>query len=187
GEAGVFVPYLTASAASTALFVQSGRAVQNHSPKNVFLGSLGGRVVLILLFLWGPVYVLFGYHSVALLGWISVLNALMGVTWAFVSTASTLFLVRLVGRTSRGRALGLYNAIAGAGGLFGTLLGGWMFVTYGVTFAYSIAALTVLIGSVLLLPIPYHMFLVSHSTKWRHLRGVRAVAPPMGGSFLRRR
>ncbi|HUI38542.1 MAG TPA: MFS transporter [Thermoplasmata archaeon] len=183
-DAGVFIAYLAASAASTSLFVWSGRAVELHSPKNVFLGSLGGRVLLILLFIWGPAYVLFGLGSPLLLAWVGLLNALMGVTWAFLSTASTLFLVRLVGRTSRGRALGLYNAIAGAGGLLGTLLGGWMFVTYGVTFAYSTAALTVLLGSVLLLPIPYHMFLVPHTSGWRHLRGSRAITP--GGRWGRR-
>ena len=100
----------------------------------------------------------------------SILNALMGVSWAFLSTASTLFLVRLVGRTSRGRALGLYNAVAGAGGLFGTLLGGWMFVTFGVHFAYGIAAITIAFGALLLLPIPYHMFLAPQTA---HLRRTR--------------
>ncbi|MCI4358389.1 MAG: MFS transporter [Thermoplasmata archaeon] len=166
-DAGVFIAYLAASAASSALFYHSGLAVEIHSPKNVFLESLGARVVLLLLFLWGPAYVLFGLGSPALLGWVSVLNALMGVSWAFVSTASTLFLVRLVGRTNRGRALGLYNAIGGAGGLLGTLLGGWMFVTFGVTFAYDVAALTIGLGAVLLLPIPYHMFLVPHTARAR--------------------
>ncbi|HEV2167226.1 MAG TPA: MFS transporter, partial [Thermoplasmata archaeon] len=85
------------------------------------------------------------------------------------STASTLFLVRLVGRTSRGRALGLYNAVGGAGGLLGTLLGGWMFVSFGVHFAYLIAALTIAVGAVLLFPIPYHMFLVPHVPRTRRV------------------
>ncbi|HEV2429144.1 MAG TPA: MFS transporter [Thermoplasmata archaeon] len=176
-DAGVFVAYLAASLASTALFFHSGKAVERNSPKTVFLGSLGARVLLMLAFLWGPAYVLFGLGSPALLAWVSVLNALLGITWAFVSTASTLFLVRLVGRTARGRALGLYNAIAGAGGLLGTLLGGWMFVTFGVNFAYSVAAFTVLLGAGLLAPIPYHMFLVAHPMRVRSLRAFRAIAP----------
>ncbi|HEV2165842.1 MAG TPA: MFS transporter, partial [Thermoplasmata archaeon] len=91
-DAGVFIAYLAASAASSALFYHSGLAVEIHSPKKVFLESLGARVLLILLFLWAPAYVLFGLGSPALLGWVSLLNALMGVSWAFVSTASTLFL-----------------------------------------------------------------------------------------------
>jgi MFS family permease len=176
-DASVFIVYLGASVASTALFFHSGKAVEWHSPKFVFLESLGGRLALMLLFLWGPAYLLFGLGSPALVGWITFLNALLGVTWAFISTASTLFLVRLVGRSSRGRALGLYNAVAGAGGLLGTLLGGYLYATYGVHFAYSLAAVAVLVGTAMLLPIPYHVFVLPHAGRSRrHLASTRATA-----------
>jgi len=182
-DAGVFIVYLGSAAASTALFFHSGKVVDSHSPKNVFLGSLGGRVLLMLLFLWGPVYVLLGLGTPALLAWLTVLNALLGVTWAFISTASTLFLVRLVGRAARGRALGLYNAFAGAGSLLGTLLGGWLYATFGVHFAYSVAAITVLIGAGVLLPIPYHVFQLPHHAGRRRLlvRSTRATVRPRLG------
>jgi MFS family permease len=178
-DAGVFIVYLTAAAASTALFFHSGKAVERHSPKTLFLESLWGRVALMLLFLWGPIYVLFGLGSPALLAWLSLLNALLGVTWAFVSTASTLFLVRLVGRSARGRALGLYNAVAGAGGLLGTLAGGWLYANFGVHLAYTIAALTVVAGALLLVPIPYHVFLAPQRHPRRHplTRSIRAAGP----------
>jgi MFS family permease len=179
-DAGVFIVYLGAAVASTALFFHSGKAVDDHSPKGVFLGSLGARVGLMLLFLWGPLYILFGLGSPALLAWLTVLNALLGVTWAFISTASTLFLVRLVGRSARGRALGLYSAVAGAGGLVGTLLGGWLYATYGVHLAYSLAAVIVVAGALLLLPIPFHVFRAHHlGTGRRHLiaRSTRAAVP----------
>jgi MFS family permease len=186
-DAGIFIVYLGASAASTALFFHSGKVVEVRSPKYVFLGTLGGRFLLMLVFLWGPVYVLFGLGSPALLAWVTVLNALMGVTWAFISTASTLFLVRLVGRSARGRALGLYNAVAGAGGLFGTLLGGYLYGAMGVHFTYLIAALTVALGAALLLPIPYHVFNLPRSfpRQQRLRRAHRATSP--GPSLLRRR
>jgi MFS family permease len=186
-DANVFIVYLGSAAASTALFVHSGKAVELHSPKFVFLESLGGRLALMLLFLWGPAYLLFGFGSPALVAWITVLNALLGVTWAFISTASTLFLVRLVGRSSRGRALGLYNAVAGAGGLLGTLMGGYLYATHGVHLAYSLAAVTVLLGSVLLLPIPYHVFTLPHAYRRRHLRSARAVAGRASLRILRPR
>jgi MFS family permease len=181
-DAGVFIVYLGSAAASTALFFHSGKAVDAHSPKWVFLESLGGRVLLMLLFLWGPVYVLLGLGSPALLAWLTLLNALLGVTWAFISTASTLFLVRLVGRSARGRALGLYNAFAGAGSLLGTLLGGWLYANYGVHVAYSIAAVVVLGGAALLLPIPYHMFQIPHARARRRslARSSRASIPGPG-------
>ncbi len=179
-DAGVFIVYLGAAAASSALFFHSGKVVDNHSPKGVFVESLGARVGLMLLFLWGPLYVLFGLGSPALLAWLTVLNALLGVSWAFISTASTLFLVRLVGRSARGRALGLYSAVAGAGGLLGTLLGGWLYANYGVHLTYSVAAFTVVIGGLLLLPIPYRMFQLPHASAHHHplARSTRATLPP---------
>jgi MFS family permease len=177
--ASVFIVYLGASAASTALFVHSGRAVDGHSPKLVFLQSLAGRFAILLLFVASPIYLLFGVGTAASVGWLTLLNAVMGVTWAFISTASTLFLVRLVGRSSRGRALGLYNAVAGAGGLVGTLLGGFLYVTWGVQLTYAIAAGTVLLGAALLVPIPYHLFTLPHAYRNRTpYRTVRALAPP---------
>jgi MFS family permease len=179
-DAGVFIVYLGAAVASTALFFHSGKAVDDHSPKGVFLGSLAGRVGLMLLFLWGPLYILFGLGSPFLLGWLTLLNALLGVTWAFISTASTLFLVRLVGRSARGRALGLYSAVAGAGGLIGTLLGGWLYAGYGVHLTYSIAAGTVVLGGLMLLPIPFHVFGLPRAATHRHptlARSTRATVP----------
>ncbi|MCI4355841.1 MAG: MFS transporter [Thermoplasmata archaeon] len=179
GNASIFIVYFAASAASTALFFHSGKVVEWASPKLVFLESLGGRAVLMGLFLWGPIYLALGVGSPLLVGWVSLLNALLGVTWAFISTASTMFLIRLVGRTARGRALGLYNAIAGAGGLFGTLLGGYLFVTYGWHFAYTIGGIAVVLGMAILVPIPYHMFTLPkgsarHRRRWR---SVRALLP----------
>jgi MFS family permease len=180
-NADVFIVYLAASAASTALFFHSGKIVEWASPKGVFLQSLGGRAAVMLLFLWGPIYIALGMGSPLLVGWVALLNALLGVTWAFISTASTMFLIRLVGRTSRGRALGLYNAVAGAGGLFGTLLGGYLFVTYGWHFAYLVGSVAVVAGMGILAPIPYHMFTFPRSVgRHRHWRSVRALGfwPP---------
>jgi MFS family permease len=182
-DAGVFIVYLGSAAASSSLFFHSGKAVESHSPKSVFLESLYARVGLMLLFLWAPIYFLFGLGSPALLAWLTILNALLGVTWAFISTASTLFLVRLVGRSARGRALGLYNAIGGAGGLLGVLLGGWLYATYGVHFAYLVAAGTVVVGAVLLAPIPYHVFQAPRSASHRRAlaKNARASLPPPFG------
>jgi MFS family permease len=157
-DAAVFITYLGASAATTALFYHSGRSVERHSPKSVFLGSLGARVLLLVLFVPGPIFLLFGLGSAGLVGYLTLLNALLGVTWAFISTASTLFLIRLVGSSGRGRALGLYNAVFGAGALAGTVAGGALYVTVGVNVTYTIAAFTVLAGALILFAIPYHLF-----------------------------
>jgi len=176
-DAQVFIVYLASSAASTALFFPSGKAVEWHSPKLVFLESLVARFALIPLFLPLIFTVVFVAGSDGLVGWLALLNALMGVTWAFMSTASTLFLVRLAGRASRGRALGLYNAIAGFGGLLGTIAGALAYSMFGVTVTYLAAAVVVLIGAALLLPIPFHMFSVSSSPRRRRFGTTRAVGP----------
>jgi len=177
-DAQVFIVYLASSAASTSLFFPSGKAIEWHSPKLVFLESLVARFALIPLFLPVIFTVGFAAGSVALVGWLGLLNALMGVTWAFMSTASTLFLVRLAGRSSRGRALGLYNAIAGFGGLIGTIAGALAYSMFGVGVTYLAAAVVVLIGAGLLVPIPYHIFSVSSIGRRRRLGTTRAVSPP---------
>jgi MFS family permease len=176
-DSQVFVVYLASAAASTSLFFPSGKAVEWHSPKLVFLESLVARFALIPLFLPLIFAVAFTAGSVGLVGWLALLNALMGVTWAFMSTASTLFLVRLAGRASRGRALGLYNAIAGFGGLIGTIVGALAYSMFGVTFTYVLAAGVVLAGAMLLIPIPYHVFSVPSAAHRRRLTTVRAVSP----------
>ena len=177
-DAEVFIVYLAASAASTLLFAPAGKLVERLSPKSVFLESLGARVLVMGLFLWGPAYMLLLPGTPALVGWISVLNALLGITWAFISTASTLFLIRLVGRSSRGSALGLYSAVAGAGGLLGTVLGGWLFVTIGVQGAYMAAAGVVVVGTLLLAPIPFHVFSLPHPAAHHRFRAMRATSRP---------
>jgi MFS family permease len=187
-DSGVFIVYLGSAAASSALFFPSGKSVEAHSPKTVFLQALLARVGLMVLFLWAPIYYFLGFGTPALLLWLTLLNALLGVTWAYISTASTLFLVRLVGRSARGRALGLYNAVAGAGSLFGILLGGYLYASHGVQFAYSIAAVTILVGASLLLPIPYHVFQAPRPARHPHsmIASARGVSPP-GGSGVGRR
>ncbi|MHB8352641.1 MAG: MFS transporter [Thermoplasmata archaeon] len=180
-DASVFIAYLGSSAATTALFYHSGKAVESRSPKSIFLGSLAGRIVVMLLFVPGAVFLYFGLGTFGLVGYLTGLNALMGVTWAFISTASTLFLVRLVGRSSRGRALGLYNAIAGLGGLLGTLAGGFLYVSVGVHGTYLLAAVTVAVGTVLLLPIPFHMFRIGHPYRHHRLGGPGRQRRPATG------
>ncbi|MGC2289473.1 MAG: MFS transporter [Thermoplasmata archaeon] len=176
-DAQVFVVYLASAAASTSLFFPSGKAVEWHSPKLVFLESLVARFALIPLFLPLVFTLAFTSGSVGLVGWLALLNALMGVTWAFMSTASTLFLVRLAGRSSRGRALGLYNAVAGFGGLLGTIAGALAYSMLGVTVTYIAAAVVVLVGAAMLAPIPYHMFSLSSSARRRRFGTTRAVGP----------
>lgn len=153
-QADIFLIFLASAAASTALFYHSGLAVERASPKWVFIGSLAARVAIIPAFLLAVAHYPDDPRALTIL--FVLLNGLMGVTWAFLSTASTVFLVRLVGITNKGKALGLYNALAGFGGLSGTLFGGWLYVTSGsATTTYLVAALVVGLGAIMLLPLAY--------------------------------
>jgi len=59
------------------------------------------------------------------------------------------------------------------------LLGGYLYATYGVHVAYGIAAFTIVIGGLMLLPIPYHLFQIPHPRPRRvqWARGTRAAVP----------
>jgi MFS family permease len=152
-EEGVFLVYLASAVASTALFYHSGLAVEVTNPKGVFIGSLLVRALLLVGFL--EVARVFTDPSWQLTASLAGLNAAMGITWAFLSTASTLFLLRLVRGPARGKALGWYNAIAGMGGLAGTLLGGGFYVLYGSMDTFLLAMVAVVVGALILVPIAY--------------------------------
>jgi len=163
---------------SDGLFFHSGKVVEWHSAKYVFIETLAGRVGLILLFLWGPMYVLFGLGSPALVAWITLLNALLGVTWAFISVASTLFLVRLVGRSSRGSALGLYNAVAGPAAWSERCWAAGCSRRMGSRWPTTAASVAVIAGALILVPIPYHVFVAARpAARRRGWRSARALSP----------
>jgi hypothetical protein len=58
-----------------------------------------------------------------------------------------------------------------------------MYATFGVHFAYLVAAVTVVVGAVLLAPIPYHVFQAPRAASQRRAiaRSARAALPPPFG------
>ena len=161
GQDMVFFVFLSSAAASTALFFHSGIAADRYSPKWLFIGTIFARAVLI------PLFLLAGYYLVGQTGTMAatmmVLNAGMGVVWAFASTASTLFLLRLLkGAGNKGKALGIYNAVVGFGGLVGTIFGGWLYSVTNSLTAYLMATAIVVVGALIILPIPLHQVPYSH-------------------------
>jgi MFS family permease len=161
-QVAVFVVFLAAAVASTALFVHSGKAVDKYSPKRVFILSMIGRALLIPLVIVSTLYL--GRNTIAMVAVMITLNGLIGVTWAFASTASTLFLLRLLsGNANRGKAIGYYNALSGFGGLVGTFVGGALYDVSNMTWAYTLAAFVVFLGCLMLVPIRYHF------TPYRHV------------------
>ncbi|MDE1819824.1 MAG: MFS transporter [Euryarchaeota archaeon] len=153
-QSGIFLVYLASAGFATGLFYHSGLAVEYGNPKKVFLLSLAVRALIIPCFFFVPVFLGGSYYGLRIA--LILLNGAMGVSWAFLSTASTLFLLRLVHGRSRGKALGWYNALAGLGGLAGTLWGGILYDAVGAEDTFFAAALIVVIGMLMLVPIRFH-------------------------------
>jgi MFS family permease len=168
-QAAVFVVFLASALTSTALMAPSGKAADRFSPKNIFVASIIARAllipVLILITMKGTLFYL-SPSSIPIIGTTIGINGLIGITLAFASTASTVFLLRLLSTSAnklRGKAVGLYYALSGLGGLTGTLVGGWVYAVKDVTWAYGLAAVVLLAGCLLILPIHYHF------TPYRHV------------------
>jgi MFS family permease len=168
-QAAVFVVFLASALTSTALMAPSGKAADRYSPKNIFLASIIVRAilipVLILIALKGS-FLYLSPSSVSMIGATIGINGLIGVTLAFASTASTVFLLRLLSANAnkaRGKAVGLYYALSGFGGLLGTLVGGWVYAVKDVTWAYGLAAIVLIGGCLIIFPIHYHF------TPYRHV------------------
>ena len=168
-QAAVFVVFLASALTSTALMATSGKEADRYSPKKIFVASIVGRAVLIpvliLVSLKGSIFYL-SPSGVPMIGTMIGVNGLLGVTLAFASTASTVFLLRLLSSNAssvRGKAVGLYYALSGLGGLAGTLIGGWVYAVTNVTWAYGLAAIVLLGGCVVILPIRYRF------TPYRHV------------------
>lgn len=162
GEGPLFLIFFASALASTALYYHSGKATERYSAKHIFIVSMVIRAVVL------PLFIMAGYYLAAdpvYLVWsIVALNGVMGITWAFASTASVVFLLKLLsGNANRGKALGLYTALSGLGGLVGTVLGGWLYTVTNAFWAYAIASTVVMVGAVIILPIHYRF------TPYRHL------------------
>ncbi|MDG6913601.1 MAG: MFS transporter [Nitrososphaerota archaeon] len=176
GEDMVFFVFLASAAASTALFYHSGVAVEKYSPKWVFVETLVARAALIPLFLLAGMWLTGHPRSMAIT--MIGLNAAMGLLWAFSSTASTLFLLRLLkGPSNKGKALGIYNAVVGFGGLVGTIFGGWLYNTSDSYTAYLVATAIIIVGGLIIIPIPLRM--VPYPHKHMPVKGASPVPKPV--------
>ena len=90
-------------------------------------------------------------------GWLTAARAVQGIAGAFLSPATLTIIITTFSGDRRARALGLWSAVAGAGGAAGSILGGvltsalswrWvLFVNIPIGVAATVAALIWLTGS----------------------------------------
>jgi MFS family permease len=63
------------------------------------------------------------------------------VTWAAIAVSGTTAVAVLAPKDLVGRAMGLYNAVIGAAGIVGSLVGGYLAEAFGYSISFGTAAL----------------------------------------------
>jgi len=85
-------------------------------------------------------------------GWaVPILFALAGLTWSYFQLASTAIVSRLAPAGLKGQSLGLYNALAGTGNMFGALIGGYLAESFGYQAPFLAGAALVILALPILL------------------------------------
>jgi len=132
----IFLIHLSSAFACTLGYLY----VSNIPSKKLLKASTIGRVFIISSFL--PLALTSG---VTMLIATLVLNALMGICWAGISSASVRIVMRYAGNWHMGNAMGVYHLSLASGNALGALIGGILFASC-TAFAYPIFALISLMG-----------------------------------------
>lgn len=130
----VFWFFLASNAASAAVFSRVGGWALAHGGRRLQTGALSARAVLFPL----VALVVLAVSPPIELPILLVVFGLIGVTWAVIAVTATGLVTRLAG-AERGTALGLYAAVAGAGGGVGSILGGWLAADAGYLVTFAVA------------------------------------------------
>lgn len=143
----IFIVYLASSVAAALTYGGAGRLCQRWGSRRVQLTATSARVLffpsfILVLEFPGPAEVRFGL--------LLVLHAVVGTCWALISVSGNALASELAPESSRGEALGLFNAIAGTGAIIGALVGGFVAEFFGFAWEFVVASLFVLAGTLLL-------------------------------------
>jgi predicted MFS family arabinose efflux permease len=72
---------------------------------------------------------------------VGLVHTLTGVTWAAIAVSGTTAVAIMTPKELEGRAMGLYNAIIGAGGIAGSMVGGNLAEALGYSVSFGVGAL----------------------------------------------
>jgi MFS family permease len=138
-NAQVFLISLLKSTTDAILYVPMGRIVQRRHGVGLLAQAAAGRVAI--------------FAVLGLLAWIepgpavllplAVIHVFTGVTWAAIAVSGTTAVARLAPKGLEGRCLGLYNAVIGTAGIFGSLVAGFMAENLGYAASFGAAALLI--------------------------------------------
>jgi predicted MFS family arabinose efflux permease len=140
GTGPIFALFVLANAGSAVCYVPVGRLAGRRSPRDLQAGALAARAAAF------PLVGVVGAGALRLPG-VALVFLVSGVTWAVIAVAATDRVSRLAAPDRRGEALGVYAALAGAGGGVGSALGGALVAVLGYPLTFAIAGGLVLVGA----------------------------------------
>ena len=137
----IFLLTLARALASAPFYTLAGRWMSRFGARRVQVWAALGRCLAfgaLAVLVWAPGHLI-------LMGALVAINAMVGLTWSGFAVAGPALVGRLTPQKRQGEAMGLYNAVQGAGQIVGALLGGYLAhaIGYHTTF---------LLGALLLLP-----------------------------------
>lgn len=142
-NAQVFLISLVKTTTDALCYVPMGRIMQRRrgiglqaQAAAVRVGILGCYALLALLRPGSPGLVTVG-----------LIHILTGVTWAAIAVSGTTAVAVLAPKELAGRAMGLYNAVIGAAGIIGSLVGGHLAASLGYSASFGLGALTMALAA----------------------------------------
>lgn len=135
----VFWFFLASNAASAVCFTRVGAWTTAYGGPRLQAGALSVRALLFPT----VAFVVLVVGPPAELPLLLVVFGLIGLTWAVIGVTATGLVTRLSG-PDRGTGLGLFAAVAGAGGGLGSILGGWLASAAGYLATFGVAGALVL-------------------------------------------
>jgi len=151
-SSSVFLFYMVQHAAIVAAYPLASRRIKRLGNRSVQLGAVGVRL---LLFSAAAAYL--ALAGVVPRTWIlALVFSVYGMTWSYFQLSGVALISRLAKPENRGMALGLYNALAGAGWILAGFGGGLVAQGYGYAAAFGVSAglLLATIGVLLTVPAP---------------------------------
>lgn len=133
----VFIVYVASSLTSAFTYTLAGRWTSEQGGKRVQMLAFAGRIVL---FPFVAVIGMFDLTLVPLLIVLCALHALIGFCWANLSVAGNTLVSNMAFKEHRTESLGAYNSIQGIGAILGSLIGGFVAVSFGYLPTFLVAS-----------------------------------------------
>jgi MFS family permease len=147
-EVEIYIMYILNSGLGALTYQYTGRINNRIGVRKSLAFALVTRIVIFSVF--GAVSFIMFQSALWLIFALIVYGAL-GSLWSFIGIAETASVTLISPKARRGKTIGYYNSLNGAGQIFGGLLSGIISEYAGYSIDFLIAAILVIIGTSLIL------------------------------------